>query len=94
MLDSLFAPATLAAIHAAFDGSSVIVEHRIRSGGRRPDSLVFDDFADFEDYLREHARPGDNFAFWRYKDVCRPGTELAFAQFPDAQGKVFEGGAY
>ena len=56
-VSNILAPEQLAAIRQAFIGSSVIVEHRFLYGGRAPDSRVFDDYEDFEEYLRAEVRP-------------------------------------
>ena len=91
---NVLAPEQLDAIRQAFVGSSVIVEHRFLAGGRCPDSFVFDDFADFEEYLHSKARPGDNFWFWRYNDLCRNENSVAHGQYPNSDGQTFDGGAY
>lgn len=94
---SVLAPEQIEAIRDAFKGSSLIVEHRFLSGGRSPDSFVFDDFEDFEDfeqYLHAKAKPGDNFWFWRYADWCRDDNAVARGKYPNADGSVLDGGSY
>lgn len=91
---NVLAPETLAAIKRAFEGSSLIVEHHFLFGSRAPDSFVFDDFEDFEEYVQEKVRPGDDLWFWRYHDLCRDDNAVTHGKYPDAEGKVPTGGAY
>ncbi len=91
---NVLAPQTLAAIKRAFEGSSLIVEHRFLFGARAPDSFVFNDYEDFEEYLRNNAKPGDDFWFWPYNDLCRDDNAVANGKYPDSEGRVPTGGAY
>ena len=91
---SLFAPEIVARIQQAFVGSSLIVAHRFLFGGRAPECRVFDDYEDFMDYVAEFVRDGDALEFWRYNDVCREDNAVLYAKKPDADGNVFQGGAY
>jgi hypothetical protein len=91
---SVLAPERLAAIKSAFDGSSMIVAHHFLFGGRAPDSFVFDDYEDFEEYLRANVRPGDRLRFWRYNDLCRDDNAVTYGYYPNAEGQTPTGGAY
>jgi hypothetical protein len=91
---SVLAPERLAAIKRAFDGSSLIVEHRFLFGGRAPDSLVFEDFEDFEEYLRTKVSPGDALWFRRYHDLCRDDNAITHGKYPNAEGQTLTGGSY
>ena len=91
---NVLAPERLAAIRRAFQGSSVMVEHRFLFGGRRPDSIVFDDYDDFDEYLRTKVNPGDDLWFWRYNDLCWDGNAVTHGKYPNAEGEVPTGGAY
>ena len=91
---SVLAPEQIEAILEAFKGSSLIVEHRFLCGGRSSDSFVFDDFEDFEQYLHTKAKPGDNFWFWRYADLCRDDNVVAHGKYPNSDGSVLDGGSY
>jgi hypothetical protein len=91
---NVLAPEQITAIKQAFQGSSLIVEHRFLNGGSRPDGIVFDDYEDFEEYLHAKVRPGDSLWFWRYNDLCRDDNAITYGKYPDAEGKVPSGGAY
>jgi hypothetical protein len=91
---SVLAPERLAAIKQAFHGSSIIVEHRFYRGSRAPDSFVFDDFEELEEYLRTKASAGDSLWFWRYSDLCRDDNSVTHGKYPDPDGLVPSGGAY
>ncbi len=91
---NLLAPEQLAAIQRAFQGSSLILEHAYMNGGRAPESIVVDDYEDFEEYLRTKVTPGDILSFWRYNDVCRSDTAIVSAKYPSPDGTLPKGGAY
>jgi len=91
---SILAPERLAAIKQAFEGSALIVEHRILFGGRAAESFVFDDYEDFENYLLAKVRPGDALWFWRYNDLCRNDNAVAHGKYPNSDGQTPNGGAY
>ena len=93
-VQNILASEQIDAIRQAFIGSSVIVEHRFFAGSRAPDIFVFDDYQDFEEYLRKNASPRDNFWFWRYNDLCRSENAVVHGQYPNSNGQVFDGGAY
>jgi hypothetical protein len=84
----------LQAIRRSFEDSSLIVEHRFYRGSRAPKVTVFDDFDEFDAYLRESARPGDSIWCWRYNDLCRDDNCLTHGKYPDADGRTPRGGAY
>lgn len=81
-------------IRQSFADSSLIVEHRFYLGGRSPKVTVFDDFADFEEYLRENVRPGDAIWCWRYNDLCRDDNCVTHGKYPDEHGRTPRRGAY
>jgi hypothetical protein len=85
---------TLDVLRRALEESPVIVEHRFYRAARSPDRLVFDDFDELRDYLKQKARPGDSFYFWNYLDLCRDDNALTAGKYPDNEGRVPEGGAY
>ena len=91
---SVLAPERLAAIKQALQGSAIIVEHRFYRGSCAPDSLVFDDYDDFEEYLRTKVSAGDSLWFWRYADLCRDDNCVTHGKYPDTDGRVPSGGAY
>jgi hypothetical protein len=91
---NILAPERIAAIKQAFEGSSLIVAHYFLFGGRAPDSMIFEDYEDFEEYLRTEVRPGDNLCFWRYNDLCRDDNLVTYGKYPNAEGQVPTGGAY
>jgi hypothetical protein len=82
------------AIEQAFEGSSLIVEHRFFYGGRAPQVTVFDDIEDLEEYLHANARPGDAICCWRYNDLCRDDNWVTYGKYPDEAGRIPRGGAY
>ena len=91
---SVVASERLAAIKKAFEHSAIIVEHRFYRGSCAPDHMVFEDYEDFEEYLRTRVRPGDSLWFWRYNELCRDDNCLTHGKYPDADGMVPSGGAY
>lgn len=72
----------------------VILEHRFYRGGRGPDTLIFDEFDKFMDYLNEHGRAGDHMIVWSFWDVCKDDNILTRGKCPDDAGRVPKGGAY
>ena len=87
-------PAKLSRIRDCLERSPVIVEHWFYRLGRSPRRLVFDDFEDFEQYLRKEARPGDAFHVWEFASLCRDENAIANGKYPDSEGRVPEKGAY
>jgi hypothetical protein len=76
------------------DDSDLVVEHRFYRGSRSPYRFVCSRISELEVYLRDNARPGDSFVFWRFDDCCRDENIDAQAKFPDADGRVPLGGSY
>ena len=72
----------------------MIVEHRFYRGGSSPDRLVFDSYEDFEIYLDEKARAGDDIRIWAWEDVCTMASMAISGKCPDDDGYVPIKGAY
>jgi hypothetical protein len=87
-------PSKLATIRDGLERSPVIVEHWFYRLGRSPRRVIFDDFEDFEQYLRDEAGPGDAFHVWEFASLCRDENTLVNGKYPDSEGRVPETGAY
>ena len=83
----------LGAIRAAVEEAPIIVEHWLYCRGSAPERRIFEDFKEFEEYMRDSARPGDAFHVWSFK-VCRDDNTVAQGKFPDLRGFVPRRGAY
>ena len=90
---SILSHENLAAVrhHLNFVGY-VAVMHKHLFGGRAPTPLAFSEFEDFEAYLSEHCKPGDKLIVWPFPD--QGVGEIAQGTIPEADGTVFQGGAY
>lgn len=89
------APEKLAAIRAELETKGpVIVKHWHYRGACCPSHFVFDDFDDYEDYMRSHAQPGDAFDIWALGELLSGIGTLAEGKFPDDDGAVPRKGAY
>ena len=87
-------PSRLSTIRECLERSPVIVEHWYYRSARSPGRVVFDDFEDFEAYLKDEVRPGDAIHVWEFASLCRDDNSVAAGKFPDADGCVPEKGAY
>ena len=70
----------------------VAVMHKHLFGGRAPTALAFSEIEDFEAYLSEHCKPGDKVIVWPFPD--QGVGEIAQGKIPEADGTIFQGGAY
>jgi len=84
----------LTKIRQAADDGGIIVRHWFYRGSRCPDIRGFTDFAEFQSYLDEQAKPGDAFDIWSFAAVCDFDRALAKGKFPDSDGCVPKRGAY
>jgi hypothetical protein len=91
---NIMSPERLAVICDVLEQSPIIVEHWFFYGSRAPDRLVFDDYEDFEGYLRTKTRPGDAIHVWRYDTLCHDENSLTHGKCPDPDGLVPKRGAY
>jgi hypothetical protein len=92
---SILSDESLAAVRRILDTEgSVIIEHRVYCGAGSISRLIFDEFEEFTDYLKAHARAGDNILVWSYYAVCRDESVAVQAKYPDTDGCVPTGGAY
>jgi hypothetical protein len=91
---NILSPESLSVVRDRLERSPVIVEHRHYRAGRSPRRLVFDDFEDFDEYIRNEARPGDSFWLWDYESLCRDDNPITQGKYPDSDGYVPEKGAY
>src|SRR5262245_15403041 len=70
----------------------VAVLHWHFLGARSPTPMAFDDFEEFETYLRTHVKPGDAIDVWPFPtETTKP---LASGKFPNDKGEVPIKGAY
>ncbi|MBV8554845.1 MAG: hypothetical protein JO116_04710 [Planctomycetaceae bacterium] len=90
---SHLSPSRMEAIGECLERSPIIVEHWFYRMGRAPERRIFDDFEEFQEYLKERARPGDAFHVWEFAAHCRDGDTLTNGKFPDVDGCVPEEGA-
>lgn len=87
-------PDTLSAIRTAIeDRGPIIVEWRHYRGASAPDRLIFDDYTEFETWLKD-TNAGDSFSIWDFIAVCRDDNALAWGKAPDERGEVPSRGAY
>lgn len=92
---SIVSPDNLAKIrHVLQHDGCIVVEHWHFYGGRAPDRMVFDDFEEFIEYLKQHAVAGDAVDVWSMHELCKADNRLAEGKCPDAEGKIPKGGAY
>lgn len=84
----------LSLIKQTLEQSPVIVEHWFYCRACAPDRLVFDDYEEFEGYLKSKAAPGDSIWTWRFDLLCKDNNSLVQGKFPDENGLVPTKGAY
>ena len=88
-------PDALSRIQQLIEGETdIIVEHRSLRGARAPHRFVCEDFAIFEDYVRNQASPGDSFYVWGFEACCTDANVCARGKVPDWSGKTPVGGPY
>jgi hypothetical protein len=93
--EKITAPEKLVAIRAVLEKDGpVLVQHKFLRGGRGPATVAFDDFEDFEAYLIDNARAGDQITVWSLWPFMRDSPPLAHGKCPDADGAIPKGGAY
>ena len=61
-------------------------------GSRSPTPLAFDDFDEFETFLRTKPAQGDAIDVWPFP--TEPDMQIAKGKIPNERGEVPEGGAY
>jgi uncharacterized SAM-dependent methyltransferase len=91
---NILAPELLTEIRNLLERQPVILEHRLYRGSSAPLRLIFDEYEDFLNHLKSHARPDDRVLIWGYSDLCRDDNELVDAKYPDPMGRTPRGGAY
>jgi len=91
---SILSPEALKTIKSTLERTLILVEHWFYRGSRAPDRMIFDEFADFEEYLSKNAQPGDAFHVWDYGALCRDDNVLTHGKYPDLDGTVPKKGAY
>ena len=64
----------------------IVVLHWHLCGARAPTPLAFDDFEEFENYLKETVVEGDAIDVWPFPR--EPDKTIASGKYPDAEGKV------
>lgn len=84
----------LALIRQTLEQSPIIVEHWFYCRGCAPDRLVFDDYEQFEEYLKSKVAPGDSIWTWRFDALCKENNALVHGKYPDESGLVPKKGAY
>jgi hypothetical protein len=88
-------PENLAKIRSVLESSGpIIVRHWFYRGGSRPDHMAFDEFEDFEEYLKTKASAGDAIDIWDFANMSTSQTRVAFGKCPDDHGRVPKKGAY
>jgi hypothetical protein len=93
--EKITAPEKLNAIRSVIhERGPIILEHKFYRGGKGPNYLLFEEYAEFEVYLNTKPRAGDRITVWMLCDVCRKDTALATGKCPDDKGRVPERGAY
>ena len=70
----------------------VAVMHKHLFAARAPTPLAFSEIEEFEAYLSEHCKPGDKVIVWPFPD--QGVGEIAQGKIPEADGTIFQGGAY
>ena len=70
----------------------VSVLHWHLFGAQHPTPLAFSDFEDFEQYMKNHSRPGDAFDVWPFPTSS--AERIAKGNVPELDGSVPQGGAY
>jgi hypothetical protein len=61
-------------------------------GGKAPTRLTFDDFAEFERFLKTQPIPGDAIDVWPFPSA--PEQRIAEGKVPNERGEVPERGVY
>jgi|GEM_PF-1006694 len=85
----------LATIRQVLETSGpILVEHWFYCGGCAPDRIVFEDYDNFVEYLRQHAKAGDAIHVWDLHPLLRDDNELVHGKCPAEDGTVPKGGAY
>jgi hypothetical protein len=93
--EKITSPEKLSTIQKVLENEGpIIVEHWFYRGSSSPERYVFDDFEDFEKYLKTHATAGDRIDIWHFSKLCTSENRLAFGKCPDDLGRVPEKGAY
>jgi hypothetical protein len=70
----------------------VVVQHWHYYGARAPTRLVFEGYEDFRAYLDTQVSAGDAIDVWPFP--TEPSAAIAYAKYPDSEGRVPVGGAY
>ena len=90
---NILAPAALEAVrHHLENVGFIAVLWWHYYGSRAPTTLTFDDFEDFEKFLRSEPIPGDAVDVWPFP--TDPDMRIAEGKIPNEHGEVPDGGAY
>jgi hypothetical protein len=81
-------------IRRVLEKAPILVEHSFYRGSRGPDRRVFDDYANFIEYLQQNAVAGDAIYVWDLQPLLREDKAVAHGKCPAEDGTVPEGGAY
>lgn len=73
---------------------AIIVQHWHYRGSAAPDRLIFEDYAEFTEWLSTKTSVGDAIDVWNWEEVCLWEKRLAEGKCPDEQGRVPRKGAY
>jgi hypothetical protein len=76
------------------ESGPVIMEHRFYCGSSAPERLIFDDFDELVDYLRQYAKAGDSIWVWNLDGLLREDNALVHGKCPAEDGSIPRGGAY
>ena len=71
---------------------TVAVTHWHYRAGRAPSRMAFDEFEEFESYLRTSTAQGDAIDVWPFPE--EPSARIAEGKIPNERGEVPERGSY
>ena len=70
------------------------LEHWYFYGSSSPSRILFDDFEEFIEYLKQNASEGDSIHVWSFAETCNNKNQLVHGKCPNSNGLIPEGGAY
>jgi hypothetical protein len=92
--EKILSEESIGKIKAVLTRGPIIVQHWYYRGACCPGVFAFEDFEEFEEYLKNYAIPGDLFRVWNFVDVCKPEDIVTKGKLHDTDGCVPKGGAY